>query len=102
MTMNRVLSQQEIDNAFRMAREVTEIEQSVLEGVIRVILNDLRTAWTPVACIEFSLESQDTEPQLLQFLAQNEAIVAISIEVRIGEATGMMNLGIPSIIIKML
>ena len=86
----------------QLTREVTEIEQSVLEGVLRVILNDLRTAWLPVASIEFSIESQETEPQLLQILAQNEAVVTIGIEVRIGEASGMMNLGIPSIIIKML
>ena len=86
----------------QVLREITEIEQSVLEGVIRVILNDLRAAWTPVASIEFSLENQETEPQLLQILAHNEAVVAIGIEVRIGEASGMMNLGIPSIVIKML
>jgi flagellar motor switch protein FliM len=85
-----------------LTREITEIEQSVLEGIVRVILNDLRVAWMPVASIEFSVEGQDTEPQLLQILAQNEAVVAIGIEVRIGEASGMMNLGIPSIVIKML
>jgi flagellar motor switch protein FliM len=85
-----------------VSREITEIEQSVLEGVLRVILNDLRTAWIPVASMEFSPESQETEPQLLQILAQNEAVVAIGIEVRIGESAAMMNLAIPSIIIKML
>ncbi len=85
-----------------LTREITEIEQSVLEVVLRVILNDLRTAWTPVASIEFSIESQETEPQLLQILAHNEAVVAIGIEVRIGETSGMMNVGIPSIVIKML
>jgi len=39
---------------------------------------------------------------MLQILAPNEAVVAISMEVRIGEAVGLMNIGIPSIIIKML
>lgn len=86
----------------KITREVTEIEQSIMEGLIRVILNDLRTAWLAVAAIEFSVESQATEPQLLQILTQEEAVVAIAIEVRIGETSGMMNLGIPSIIVKML
>lgn len=86
----------------KMNREVTEIEQSILEGLIRVILNDLRSAWRAVAAIEFTVESQATEPQLLQILTQEEAVVAISIEVRIGETSGLMNLGIPSIIVKML
>jgi flagellar motor switch protein FliM len=88
--------------ATKLDREVTEIEQSILEGLIRVILNDLRSAWLAVAAIEFAVEGMETEPQLLQILAQNEAVVAISIEVRIGDTSGMMNLGIPSIVVKML
>ncbi len=86
----------------RPNREVTEIEQSILEGIYRIILNDLRSAWQQVSNIQFAAESFETEPQLLQILAPNEAVVAISMEVRIGECSGMMNLGVPSIIIKML
>ncbi len=84
------------------SREVTEIEQSILNGVLRIILHDLHEAWSPIEEIHFAVESHETEPQLLQVLAPNEAIVAIGIEIRIGEVAGMMNLGIPSIIIKML
>jgi flagellar motor switch protein FliM len=83
-------------------REVTEIEQSILDGLLRIILNDLRSAWQAVADLEFSIESHETEPQLLQILAPNEAVVAISMEIRIGEVAGIMNLGIPSITVKML
>jgi flagellar motor switch protein FliM len=39
---------------------------------------------------------------LLRILAPNEAVVAVSMEVRIGENAGMMNIGIPSIVVKML
>jgi flagellar motor switch protein FliM len=86
----------------RMTRKVTEIEQSILEGLLRIFLQDLRTSWQVVSNIEFSIENHETEPQLLQILAPNEAVVAISIEIRIGEMAGMMNIGIPSIIVKML
>jgi flagellar motor switch protein FliM len=83
-------------------REITEIEQSILDGLLRIILQDLRTAWQTVSAIEFSIEGHETEPQLLQILAPNEAVVCITMEVRIGETTGTMNLGIPSILVKML
>ncbi len=86
----------------KMEREITEIEQSILDSMLRIILNDLRTAWSAVAAIEFSIEAHETEPQLLQFLAPTEAVVAISMEVRIGDSSGMMNIGIPSIVVKML
>lgn len=83
-------------------REITEIEQSILDGLLRIILNDLRAAWHAVADIDFEIKSHETEPQLLQILAPNEAVVAISMEVRIGDMAGIMNLGIPSITVKML
>lgn len=88
--------------ALKDNREITEIERSILTGVFRIILHDLREAWSPITQINFSIESFETEPQLLQILAPNEAVVAIGIEIRIGEVSGMMNLGIPSIIVKML
>jgi flagellar motor switch protein FliM len=86
----------------KMVRETTEIEQSILEAVYRIILHDLKESWRQVANISFAIDSHETEPSLLQFLAPNEAVVAISLEIRIGESAGMMNIGIPSIIIRML
>lgn len=83
-------------------REVTDIEQSIFEGVVRVILHDLSEAWAPVAEIEFSVEATETQPQLMQILSPNEAIVAIGFEITMGEARGMMNFGIPSIQLKMM
>lgn len=88
--------------ALKINREVTEIEQSILDGLYRIILNDLRMAWQVVTPMEFAIEAHETEPQLLQILAPNEAVVAVSMEVRIGDNAGMMNIGIPSIIVKML
>ena len=86
----------------KINREITEIEQSVLDGLFRITLLDLKTAWHAVTPMEFTIEAHETEPQLLRILAPNEAVVAVSMEVRIGDNTGMMNIGIPSIVVKML
>jgi flagellar motor switch protein FliM len=86
----------------KIEREVTEIEQSILEGLYRIVLHDLAEAWQSVTNLNFTIESHETEPQMLQILAPSEAVVAIGLEVRIGENVGMMNIGIPSIIMKML
>src|SRR5579871_5130485 len=83
-------------------REITEIEQNILDGLLRIVLQDLRNAWHSVVTIDFSIEGHETEPQLLQILAPNEAVVCITLEVRIGDTVGTMNLGIPSILVKML
>ena len=83
-------------------RETTEIEQTLLDGLFRIILRDLKEAWKGVTAIDFSIESMETEPQFLQILSPSEAVVAIAIEIRIGETIGMMNIAMPSIIIKMM
>src|SRR5215470_19250684 len=85
-----------------LTRETTEIEQSILDALFRIILHDLGQAWQMVANIAFTVEGRETEPQLLQILAPNEAVVSIGLEIRVGENTGLMNIGMPSIIIKML
>ena len=83
-------------------REITEIERSIFEGVVRVVLHDLKEAWSNVAKIDFTVEGTETQPQLMQILSPNEAIVAIGFEITMGEARGMMNFGIPSIQLKMM
>jgi flagellar motor switch protein FliM len=80
----------------KINREITEIEQSVLDGLFRITLNDLKTAWHPVAPLEFEIERYETEPGMLRILAPSEAVVAVGMEVRIGENAGMMNIGIPA------
>lgn len=85
-----------------LSRETTEIEQSILDTLFRIILHDLSLAWETVAKIAFSVEARETEPQLLQILSPNEAVVSIGLEIRVGDNTGLMNIGMPSIVIKML
>jgi flagellar motor switch protein FliM len=88
--------------AMKEFREITEIEQSIIEGVLRIVLHDLTETWEPVADINFTIEGMETQPQLIQILSPNEAIVAIGFEITTGENRGMMNFGIPSIMVKML
>jgi flagellar motor switch protein FliM len=83
-------------------RDITEIEQKLLDGLFRIILHDLREAWKGVTAVEFTIEAMETEPQLLHLLAPNEAVVCIGVELRIGETVGMMNIAMPSIVIKMM
>jgi len=83
-------------------REVTEIEQNLMDGLLRIILHDLREAWKTVTSIDFTIQSVDTEPQFLQVMAPNEAVVAVGIEMRLGESAGLMNIAMPSLMIKMM
>ncbi len=90
------------ESATTETRELTEIESSIIEGVVKIVLHDLKEAWAPVTDIDFSVEGTETQPQLMQILSPNEAVVAIGFEITMGDNRGMMNLGIPSIMVKMM
>ena len=87
---------------FNNQREITEIEQSVLDGIFRLILRDLREAWQSVTDIDFTMEKMERTPQQLQILSPTEAVVAVAIEVRIGDTSGTLNIAMPCLTIKMM
>lgn len=86
----------------KMKRKLTEIEQSVLEGLIRIILTNLKAAWRSVHEVEFEADAQETDPQVFRVLAPNDGVVAVAIEVRLGENIGMMNMGMNSLTVARL
>lgn len=83
-------------------RELTTIERQILDSLLVLILQNLSIAWQSVAAIDFAVESHETEPGLLHILPPNEAIVSIATEVQIGENASMMNIGIPSSVVRLL
>lgn len=83
-------------------RELTEVEHSLIEGFFQIIVHDLREIWKPVVAVNFNVASIETSPQMTGRFVPTEAVVAITIELRIGEAVGMMNVAIPSITLKMM
>ncbi len=84
------------------AKELTDIEQSVMETIFRIVLNDLRDAWSTTRDLSFAVEDTETQPQLMQILSPNEAVVAIGFEITVDNARGMMNFGVPSVMVKMM
>ena len=82
-------------------RTLTEIEMQIAEGVIKLALRDLKEAWRPVLEVNPQLEKAETKPQMLQLVAPGEAVVAIGFEIKIGDNSGMLNLCIPSVMLKM-
>ena|ERR1043165_5970683 len=86
--------------ALPVSRPVTEIEQKILEGFLKIVIDDLRDAWMPLIELEMQIVGRETRPQLLQIVAPNEVILSIVFHVQIGEARGMMSLCIPAITLE--
>jgi flagellar motor switch protein FliM len=81
-------------------REVTDIELRLLEGVLRILLQDLREAWKAIAGMEFKLQSISKEPQFVQALAPSEAVLAVTIPVQVGDTESPMHIAIPALAIN--
>ncbi len=86
--------------ASKVQRDLTDIEQSVMEGIIVRILANMREAWTQVIDLRPRLGQIETNPQFAQIVPPSEMVVLVTLETKIGEEEGMMNFCIPYITIE--
>lgn len=84
----------------KISRELTDIELSVMEGVIVRILGNLREAWSNVIDLRPRLGNIETNPQFAQIVPPNDMVVLITLETKVGDVDGMTNLCIPYITIE--
>ncbi len=83
-------------------RNLTEIELNIIEGVIKLAMRDLRGAWHSIMDIDFFLEGKGTKAQMFQMVSPAETVIAVHLELKTGDTSGMMNLCIPSRVLKLL
>lgn len=81
-------------------RGLTEIEQHVIDGVIKVVLENLAETWKNIVGVRFRISGRDTRPQMLQVAAPNEVVVLVGFDIRMGEARGMLNFCLPASVIE--
>ncbi|MDR0383561.1 MAG: flagellar motor switch protein FliM [Spirochaetaceae bacterium] len=81
-------------------RELTDIEQSVMEGIIVRILGNMREAWAQVIDLRPRLGQIDTNPQFAQIVAPQEMVVLVTLETKVQDVEGMMNFCIPYLTIE--
>jgi flagellar motor switch protein FliM len=83
-------------------RNPTEIEMNIIEGVIKQALRDLAEAWRSIMEIDFYIEGTGTKAHMFQIVSPGETVVAVGLEIKVGEASGMMNICIPSRMLKVM
>ena len=86
--------------AAKVSRDLTDIEQSVMEGIIVRILANMREAWTQVIDLRPRLGQIETNPQFAQIVPPTEMVVLVTLETKVGDEEGMMNFCIPYLTIE--
>ncbi|MGL4986056.1 MAG: flagellar motor switch protein FliM [Treponemataceae bacterium] len=84
----------------KVQRELTDIEQSVMEGIIVRILANIRESWTQVVDLRPRLGQIETNPQFAQIVPPSEMVILVTLETKVGDEEGMMNFCIPYITIE--
>lgn len=77
-------------------RALTEIEQNVIDAVVKLIVENLTETWQSIVDVQFTISARETRPQMLQVAAPNEVVVLLGFDVRICDARGMLNICIPA------
>lgn len=84
----------------KVTRDLTDIETSVMEGIIVRILGNMREAWSQVIDLRPRLGQIETNPQFAQIVPPTEMVVLVTLETKVGEVEGMMNFCIPYLTIE--
>jgi len=80
-----------------IARNITEIEEHVLEGIIRIICRELQVSWQAIS-LEFKFADRQKMPQTQRLMPPNEKNLCLSFEIKISETRGSLNLAIPAVV----
>lgn len=76
-------------------RDYTEIEMTIIEKMMVVCMQLMREPWRNVVDINPMMERIETNSQFAQIIAPNDMIAIITLNVKIGEVEGFMNICLP-------
>ncbi|HNV20994.1 MAG TPA: flagellar motor switch protein FliM [Candidatus Hydrogenedentes bacterium] len=81
-------------------RELTEIENRIVHRIVLMILESLRRSWEQLIEFHLSVETQESDPLLVQIVAGSEMTILAGYELHIGECVGSMNMCIPLVVLN--
>lgn len=81
-------------------RDLTEIERTIIEHRVIQIIDLFGEAWEEVYHISPRYVAMETNPQFTQIVAPNEMVLLVTIEIRVAEMVGMINVCLPYLVLE--
>lgn len=81
-------------------RELTLIEENVIRRIVERSLSDLKDVWEHIGVFSPRIETYETNPQFVQIAPPGETVILISLEVRMQNASGLMSLCFPFMVLE--
>lgn len=81
-------------------RDFSEIELLIIERIMNVCVDLMREPWANVAEIHPRLQRIETNSQFAQIISPGEMIAIVTINMKIGDVEGLMNICLPFITLE--
>ncbi len=81
-------------------RVLTEIEEAVMRRFVDTTVSHLKEAWSNVVEFFPSIEATESNPQFAQIVPPSDMVVIITIQMKLGDVEGMMNICIPYLVLE--
>lgn len=87
-------------SAINKVDNLTEIETRIMSQLFQRTLESFQEAWSSVVEFDLHMEEIEVNPQFIQMVSPNETVVVISLSTTIGEASGMINICLPHVVLE--
>ncbi len=77
------------------SRDFSEIELSIIEKIMIVCMQLMREPWKNVLDVNPILDRLETNPQFAQIISPNDMVAIVTLNMKIGEVQGFMNMCLP-------
>lgn len=78
-------------------RDITEIEEQVLESVVRIIFRELQTTWAAIS-LAFNFGQRQQILQAQRLMPPDEKNLCLSFEIKMSDTRGTLNLAVPAVV----
>lgn len=81
-------------------RVLTEIEEAVMHRILGKAMEHFQEAWHNVIQFQPKLETVEANPQFVQVVPPSDMVVIVTLQMKIGNTEGFMNICIPYLVLE--
>jgi flagellar motor switch protein FliM len=78
-------------------REITEIEEQVLESILRIVCRELQNTWQAIK-LEFNFGQRLLPAHAQRLMAPDEKNLCLNFDIKMPDARGTFNLAVPAVV----
>ena len=87
-------------NTQMKTRVLTEIEDAVMRRFVNTAMTHFKEAWANVTVMHPVLETTESNPQFTQIVPPSDMVVIVTLQMKVGDIEGMMNICIPYLVLE--